>query len=107
MDMKLDRTGVVIFGEHAPGKAARLEVRAFAPAHGSPEDPVCGSGNGAVGAWLRHAGRVPDAGVPVLVTQGAAVGRAGRIRLSISEAAIRVGGQCVTCVTGTLDAIAP
>lgn len=107
MDMKLDRTGVVIFGEHAPGKAARLEVRAFAPAHGSPEDPVCGSGNGAVGAWLRHAGRVPDAGVPVLVTQGAAVGRAGRIQLSISEAAIRVGGQCVTCVTGTLDAIAP
>jgi predicted PhzF superfamily epimerase YddE/YHI9 len=56
---------------------------------------------------LRHAGRVPDAGVPVLVTQGAAVGRAGRIQLSISEAAIRVGGQCVTCVTGTLDVIAP
>ena len=104
MDMKLDRTGVVIFGEHAPGKAARLEVRAFAPAHGVPEDPVCGSGNGAVGAWLRHAGRVPVDEASLLVTQGGAVGRAGRIRLSLSEAAIRVGGQCVTCVTGILDA---
>jgi PhzF family phenazine biosynthesis protein len=95
-------TGVIVFGPHAAGTAARIEVRAFAPAHGVPEDPVCGSGNGAIAAWLRHTGQVDAFGRDFLSSQGAAVGRAGLLRLSIDADAIRVGGRAVTCVEGYL-----
>jgi PhzF family phenazine biosynthesis protein len=95
-------TGVIVFGAHAPGAAARIEARAFAPAHGVPEDPVCGSGNGAIAAWLRHAGQSDAFGRDFLSSQGAAVGRAGIVRLSIAPDAIRVGGTAVTCVEGHL-----
>jgi PhzF family phenazine biosynthesis protein len=95
-------TGVIVFGPYAAGAPARIEARAFAPAHGVPEDPVCGSGNGAVAAWLRHTGQVDAFGRDFLSSQGAAVGRAGLVHLSIGADAIRVGGRAVTCVEGYL-----
>jgi len=101
-DSKGRHTGVVIFGKHDAGAHAQIEVRAFAPAHGVNEDPVCGSGNGGVAAYLRHTGQTSDVGNAFLATQGAAVGRAGLVRLAISEDAIRVGGQAITCVSGEL-----
>jgi len=42
-DEKGKHTGVVIFGMHDQDARARIEVRAFAPAHGVAEDPVCGN----------------------------------------------------------------
>ena len=101
-DAAAGHTGVVIFGKHPPGAAAAVEVRAFAPAHGVAEDPVCGSGNGCVAAYLRHTGQAGTAGADLLATQGGAVGRAGRIRLAIGTDDIRIGGTAVTCVEGTL-----
>jgi PhzF family phenazine biosynthesis protein len=101
-DAAAGNTGVLIFGPHAAGHAARIEVRAFAPAHGIPEDPVCGSGNGAVAAYLRHTDQVGAFGHDFLSSQGTAVGRAGILRLSIDPHAIRVGGNAVTCVDGHL-----
>lgn len=92
-------TGVVIFGAHAGGG---IEVRAFAPAHGIGEDPVCGSGNGAVGAYIRHTGQTSSFGATLRASQGGVVGRAGVIRLTITDALIRVAGQAVTCVDGSL-----
>lgn len=102
-DSKGGHTGVVIFGKYGPDKQARIEVRAFAPAHGVNEDPVCGSGNGSVAAYIRHAGQTAEFGSEFLATQGAVVGRAGVLRLSISEEAIRVGGNAVTCIDGNLS----
>ncbi|MFC0252875.1 PhzF family phenazine biosynthesis protein [Massilia consociata] len=96
------RTGVVIFGEHDPGSPAGIEVRAFAPAHGVNEDPVCGSGTGAVAAYLRHTRQLGRFGSALLATQGEMVGRAGLLRLSISNEAIWVGGNTITCIDGTL-----
>jgi len=101
-DVKGRHTGVVIFGPHAPGTGARIEVRAFAPAHGINEDPVCGSGNGSLAAYLRHTGQVDAFGRDFLATQGACVGRAGTLRLSISDDVIRVGGNAITCVEGAI-----
>ncbi len=101
-DIKGRHTGVVIFGPHAAGAPAQVEVRAFAPAHGINEDPVCGSGNGSLAAYLRHTGQ-PDAfGREFLASQGARVGRAGTIRLSIGDDVIRVGGQAINCIDGTI-----
>ena len=101
-DAATGNTGVVVFGPHADGNAARIEVRAFAPAHGVDEDPVCGSGNGSVAAYLRHTGQAGTFGRDFLSSQGAAVGRAGILRLRIADDAIRVGGNVVTCVEGFL-----
>ncbi len=101
-DLQDRHTGVVIFGAHDPGSRAGIEVRAFAPAHGVNEDPVCGSGTGAVAAYLRHTGQLDSFGRELLATQGEMVGRAGELRLSISDEAIRVGGQALTCIDGSL-----
>ncbi|SFC23180.1 PhzF family phenazine biosynthesis protein [Massilia yuzhufengensis] len=101
-DVKGRHTGVIIFGQHDAGGEAGIEVRAFAPAHGIDEDPVCGSGTGAVAAYLRHTGQLGEFGRDFLATQGEMVGRAGTLRLSISDKAIHVGGNAITCVDGSL-----
>jgi PhzF family phenazine biosynthesis protein len=102
-DIQGRHTGVVIFGQHDPGSTAGIEVRAFAPAHGVNEDPVCGSGTGAVAAYLRHTGQLDSFGRDLLATQGEMVGRAGLLRLAIADDAIRVGGTALTCIDGTLS----
>lgn len=101
-DASAGHTGVTIFGRHPAGHAAGIEVRAFAPAHGIGEDPVCGSGNGAIAAFIRHSGQRAAFGDLLVASQGAVVGRAGVIRLSISQTSISVGGMAVTCVEGSL-----
>ena len=101
-DSASGNTGVLVFGPHAAGAAARIEVRAFAPAQGIDEDPVCGSGNGAVAAYLRHTGQVGAFGADFLSSQGAALGRAGILRLTIGADAVKVGGTAVTCMDGHL-----
>lgn len=101
-DTKGKHTGVVIFGEHEGTALAKIEIRAFVPAHGINEDPVCGSGTGSVGAFIRHSHQIERFGSDFLASQGAVVGRAGLLRLALGEQAIRVGGNAVTCVDGTL-----
>ncbi|MBC7857958.1 MAG: PhzF family phenazine biosynthesis protein [Burkholderiaceae bacterium] len=101
-DAKAGYTGVIIFGEHEQGAPARIELRAFAPAHGINEDPVCGSGTGSVGAFIRHSGQMAHFGAAFLASQGAVVGRAGVLRLALSDQVIQVGGNAVTCVSGEL-----
>lgn len=101
-DVKGRHTGVVIFGEHDVAAHAKIEIRAFAPAHGIDEDPVCGSGTGCVAAFIRRSGQIGRFGSDFLASQGAAVGRAGVLRLVLGEQSIQVGGHAVTCVDGTL-----
>ncbi len=101
-DISSETTGVVIFGEYAQGAPARVEVRAFAPAVGVDEDPVCGSGNGSVGAFIRHTGQMSRFGSCYLASQGAVLGRAGLVRVSLSEQSVQVGGVALTCINGEL-----
>lgn len=101
-DRRLGVTGVTVFGVHASGEAA-IEVRSFAPAMGVPEDPVCGSGNGAVAAWRLRAGRLAE-GDAYLAAQGRCVGRDGQVRLRVAGGKIHVGGAAVTTLTGSLRA---
>lgn len=102
-DVKGRHTGVVIFGEHDQADQAKIEIRAFAPAHGINEDPVCGSGTGSVGAFIRRSGQIGHFGGEFLASQGAVVGRAGVLRLALTEQTIRVGGNAVTCINGDLE----
>lgn len=95
----LGATGVTVFGREATGEG--IEARSFAPSQGLTEDPVCGSGNGAVGIWRAHAGRV-GAESAWIATQGGALGRAGRVEMQVSGGTVFVGGAAVTTVTGEI-----
>ena len=98
---ELHATGVTVFGR--TGSAAMpIHVRSFAPAHGVPEDPVCGSGNVSVGAFLRQTGLLKEFGPNYTARQGMQVGRDGRVQLRVSADAIQIGGEAVTCVDGKL-----
>ena len=94
----LHATGVTVFAPSGePGCA--FHVRSFAPAHGVPEDPVCGSGNISVAAYLRHFKRAPQS---YSTRQGMQLGRDGRVSLRLEALDIWLGGEAVTCVEGTL-----
>ena len=79
----------------------QVVVRSFAPGDGIPEDPVCGSRNGAVAAFRLAAGQVRG-GDSYVASQGRQVGRDGRIAIHFDGPDIHVGGQCVTCIEGTV-----
>jgi PhzF family phenazine biosynthesis protein len=102
-DMRAKATGVVIFGEYEPGASARIEVRAFAPACGVNEDPVCGSGNGCVAAFIRESAQTSRFGNEFVSSQGTPLGRAGLLRVAVGAERIRVGGMSVTCIDGQLS----
>jgi PhzF family phenazine biosynthesis protein len=91
-----------VVGPFAPGSPAAFEVRAFFPLNGATiEDPVTGSLNASVAGWLTRTGRATP---PYLVTQGSALGRDGRVHVSIDDSVtIWIGGQAVTCVRGNVD----
>jgi PhzF family phenazine biosynthesis protein len=102
-DTRARTTGVVIFGEYEPGAPARIEVRAFAPASGVYEDPVCGSGNGCVAAFIRESGQTSRFGSAFVSSQGMALGRAGLLRVAVGTERIQIGGMSVTCIDGQLS----
>jgi len=80
----------------------RVVVRSFAPGDGIVEDPVCGSGNGAVAAFRLAAGQVA-AGDGYVASQGRQVGRDGYVSVRFEGTDIHIGGACVTCIDGTVQ----
>jgi len=96
-DRRHGTTGLTVFASGDGGTV----VRSFAPADGIPEDPVCGSGNGAVAAYRLLAGQIGN-GDRYIASQGLQIGRDGYVHIRVDGQDIHVGGQCVTCITGTL-----
>ncbi|QNK69266.1 PhzF family phenazine biosynthesis protein [Variovorax sp. PAMC26660] len=102
LERRLGVTGLTVFGPHPSGDAA-IEVRTFAPSSGVNEDPVCGSGNGSVAAFLWARGLLPSGGKDYVATQGRCVGRNGRIAVNVdSKGGVFIGGSCVTCIDGSM-----
>jgi PhzF family phenazine biosynthesis protein len=96
-----EATGVTLFAKSDDCVAA-IHVRSFAPAHGVPEDPVCGSGNLAVATFLKEKDFLERFGKTYLARQGAQLGRDGRVHVRIADDGIRIGGHAATCVDGTI-----
>ncbi len=95
--------GIAVFC-FEPGRPVPLELRAFAPATGVPEDPVTGSAHAAVGDWLHAQGRLAALGHRYQASQGHAVGRDGEVSVSVdAHGRIRVGGRCCALIRGTVD----
>ena len=98
-----EAAGVTLFAASRDDDAS-MHVRSFAPAHGIPEDPVCGSGNLAVAAYLQATNQLARFGSRYVARQGMQVGRDGRVHVRVDPDGIRVGGAAVTCIDGRLRA---
>ncbi|MGA0734942.1 MAG: PhzF family phenazine biosynthesis protein [Steroidobacteraceae bacterium] len=97
LEMSLGITGVTLYAESALG----IEVRSFAPSQGVAEDPVCGSGNGAVAIFRRLSGEL-QLGERYTAAQGQCVGRRGQIDVELGlDGEVWVGGACVTTLSGS------
>ncbi len=93
--------GVTVFGAEGRDATAAYAVRSFAPADGVPEDPVCGSGNAAVAAWLRAQDALGAAAWES--SQGREVGRDGHIGVAVdAQGHIEIGGRAITRIDGTI-----
>lgn len=102
----LKACGVTVFVERGDGDPVRIRVRTFAPGEGVAEDPVCGSGNGSVAAFIarhKHAGEVVGGYV---AEQGIEIGRDGQIYASWQREgeslSIRIGGEAAVSASGRL-----
>jgi len=98
---RLSIGGVTVYGASGDGQSA-LHVRSFAPAHGIAEDPVCGSGNISVAAYLMKTGQAARVGARYTARQGMQLGRDGRVSIRIEGGKIFLGGGAVTCIEGSL-----
>jgi trans-2,3-dihydro-3-hydroxyanthranilate isomerase len=80
----------------------------FAPSIGILEDPATGSASGAMGAYLVHNGLVEVGPMTELIfEQGYEIERPSRILVQVESdddviQEVKVGGQCVMVVEGTL-----
>ncbi|WLD69718.1 MULTISPECIES: PhzF family phenazine biosynthesis protein [Pseudomonas] len=78
---------------------AHFEVRAFVAGDGAQEDPATGSLNAGIAQWLLSERLAPERYV---VSQGTAIGRAGRIHIERQGDEIWVGGAVAVCIEGRL-----
>jgi PhzF family phenazine biosynthesis protein len=101
MSGRLSIGGVTVYGASGDGQSA-IHVRSFAPAHGIAEDPVCGSGNISVAAYLMKNGKTAGAAARYTARQGMQLGRDGHVSIRVEGGKIFLGGSAVTCVDGTI-----
>ena len=97
----LQATGITVFAPSGESSCA-IHVRSFAPVHGIPEDPVCGSGNLSVAVFLRENNLLKRFGSEYVARQGMQLGRDGRVSVRL-KASIEIGGHALTCVDGTVQ----
>ncbi|GAB2593171.1 PhzF family phenazine biosynthesis protein [Dyella jejuensis] len=95
--------GVSVFGRESAGATA-MAVRAFCPADGIPEDPVTGSVNAGIMAFLVDSGDTTF-GTHYRASQGREVERDGYVDVAHDPAtgAVTIGGQCVVLIRGELE----
>jgi PhzF family phenazine biosynthesis protein len=96
--------GVSVFGRQRTGEAS-MAVRAFCPAHGIPEDPVTGSANAAIMAFLADIGDPAGYGLHYRASQGREVGRDGYVEVmrDAMDGSISIGGACAIGIRGELQ----
>ncbi|MCB1568994.1 MAG: PhzF family phenazine biosynthesis protein [Xanthomonadales bacterium] len=93
--------GLAVFAAADDGQDHQWVVRAYCPADGIPEDPVTGSVNASIGAYLRDAGRLA-VGDHYLASQGRELDRDGHVEVRIADDGVWIGGQSVTVVDGSI-----
>jgi PhzF family phenazine biosynthesis protein len=102
--LELDAVGACVFGRgNDAGEDADMAVRAFCPADGIPEDPVTGSANAAIGAYLHALDSRETCQLRYTASQGREVGRDGRVEVAVdADGHVAIGGRCVVVAEGSL-----
>ncbi|KZX22193.1 PhzF family phenazine biosynthesis protein [Rathayibacter tanaceti] len=90
---------VGVVGEHPEGGECAIEVRAFVPDVGVPEDPVTGSLNAGIAQWLIGNGVLPER---YTAAQGTVLGRSGRVLVERAGEDVWIGGATATLIDGTV-----
>ncbi|KAK6460702.1 hypothetical protein DFJ63DRAFT_289805 [Scheffersomyces coipomensis] len=103
LSIKYDWAGYGIYGKYEDGS---LELRNLAPVEGVKEDPACGSGAGAVGAYIGSVLKEHKLKSKISIKQGAKLSRDAKLSVTIDvddkgEVVVYVGGQVVTCINGS------
>lgn len=99
-----DATGLAVFADEAGTGHTRV-VRAFCPADAPavPEDPVTGSANALIGAWLRQRNALPGREGRYVASQGREVGRDGRVQVQVdAQGTVWIGGQVQPVIDGQI-----
>ena len=101
--------GICGFTTETIERSSSVHSRFFAPAVGIDEDPVTGSSNGPLGAYLLEFGVVEakDGICNIIAEQGDVIGRKGRVVVDLKVeggivSAVKIGGQAVTVLQGEL-----
>lgn len=101
--------GVCVVSRETVDPGSGTHCRFFAPHYGLPEDIVTGSVHSALGVWLVEAGALAATGGRARFTgeQGDGLGRPGRLEVEMTVdggrvSRVRVGGQAVTVLSGSL-----
>lgn len=100
--------GVAVYARIASGgstpaasRPSALVVRAFVPADGIPEDPVTGSANAAIAAWLHANDALPA--TRFRSSQGRELGRDGVVDIEVdAQGEVWIGGCTQTIIEGRL-----
>jgi trans-2,3-dihydro-3-hydroxyanthranilate isomerase len=100
--------GAYVYTRAAPGSGAHYRARMFAPGVGIAEDPATGAATVMLAAQLLASGELKDGGNRVALQQGYEMGRPSELVLEAdcsgdSLIAIRVGGQAVPVMEGSVD----
>jgi PhzF family phenazine biosynthesis protein len=102
-------SGLCAFTTETVDKGSHVHSRFFAPTVGINEDPVTGSANGPLGAYLFERGEVEPVGDSVLIVgeQGDVIGRKGRVTIKLTVqgnhvTAVQIGGRAVTVFEGDM-----
>lgn len=100
--------GVSIFCIGAEAREASVRVRTFFRSGVMREDPITGSSNGCIAAFIAKHGLIPaeDGAISYVAEQGIELGQPGRINLRVTgipdELSVQVGGHAVTVLRGEL-----
>ncbi|WP_028708065.1 PhzF family phenazine biosynthesis protein [Propionicicella superfundia] len=89
-----------VVGPQPDGHPTAFEVRAFVSTLGVAEDPVTGSLNAGLAQWLIGEGIAP---ARYVVSQGAALGRDGRVHVERVGDDIWIGGDVTPIVAGAVS----
>jgi len=102
--------GLCVFTTETVDRTSHIHSRFFAPPVGINEDPVTGSTNGPLGAYLAEFGKMKLEGdrVTFVGEQGDVIGRRGRVTIEIGlnrekkVKSVFIGGTAVTVLKGEM-----
>lgn len=89
-----------VFTFETVNKDCLIHARCFAPLYGINEDPVTGTANGALGAYLARHGLLENK--TYKAEQGYEIGREGIVSVEVNEK-VKIGGKACITVKGKIE----